>query len=208
MPPQFIPPAAPENVVVARAKVAKVRAAIDRTREANAATHGQLEAAEAAHIAEAASAALAGVSTPKVSTVLKSLRETAATADDVLAALERQLAEATAEHRNSVGTWGNALLRQQHAADATQARQAFSEVVKAVFRMLRHTGHSGRVVLREFVDALPRSDFGRAARYAWVPEVFGEINEPNPLNASYTYEEEAGFIRPDEGRHAAKKCGL
>jgi hypothetical protein len=73
--------------------------------------------------------------------------------------------------------------------------------------MLKHTGPSGRVVLREFVEAIPQGDFGRADQYAWVPEVFGEINEPNPLNAAYIFEAEAGFIRPEEARHAAKKCG-
>ena len=204
---QFIPPTAPAKVIAARDHAEKLRGAIARATETANATAAAIAEAEKAYRAECCAAALDGTGHPKTPAALREMRERAESAENTKAALERQLAEATAEHLNAHLDWATALLREQLASDASGARQAFGEAVAAVCRMAPLCGFSTRAILVEFAEALPRSDFGRNKRYAWAAELFGEVGARNPLSeAAYLFEAEANFLRPDEARHAAKKA--
>src|SRR5690606_8627802 len=105
---------------------------------------------------------------------------------------------------NTVSEWGWCLLREQHASDAAEARKAFNEAVEAIRRMLPFTGFSVRDILGAFLNDLPRSDFGRTERYAWVGPLFGEIGAPNPLNhGGYNLEAVANFLTAIDRKNAA-----
>jgi hypothetical protein len=145
----------PENVVAAREHLAKVRAAIARHREIDAATAAAIASAKAQHLAACSDAALEGVPPPKTTKELHALRDSAADSADVLADLERRERAAVGDLGDVIQAWGLENVRRQLAADVEQGRAALRELATAARKLVSALGNLGAELGFEVLRALP-----------------------------------------------------
>jgi hypothetical protein len=201
--PDLKPPAA---VLAASDALEKVRDAIARQRESNAATLSQIASAEADHVRQSSDAALDGTPPPKVSSALKSLRETSETSAAVLADLLVREVAAKGAHQDAVTTWGWEIVREQVAADAKAGREALDEFATAARKLVHALGGHGIGLGEELLEAMPQPlRVARLERLAVFNGIFSSVGRRNP--ASEIGEQfliEAGCPRFEDARRLAQ----
>ena len=199
-------PTTPAAVITASEELAKIRQAIARQNQADAANKSQLAAAESEHVRASADAALDGTPAPKVSAALKSLREQAETSAAVLADLVTREIAAKGAFEDATLTWAWGIVREQIAADVTHGRTALIDFAAASRRLIDALGDNGAHLAKEVLNNIPSSiRFARIERLGAYNGIFGSVGSRNPAqDIGPGMLIEAGCPSGDEARRLAQ----